>query len=61
VTIDPKRARDLDDALSLTQTGEDEYEIGVHIADVGHFVNENTVLDEEARLRTTTVYLTHKY
>jgi exoribonuclease R len=61
VTIDPKTARDLDDALSVTQTGAEEFEIGVHIADVGHFVDENTVLDEEARLRTTTVYLTHKF
>ena len=60
-TIDPKTARDLDDALSLKQISNDIWEIGVHIADVSHFVEEFTVLDDEARLRTTSIYLTHKF
>jgi exoribonuclease R len=36
------------------------YEVGVHIADVAHFVEENSLIDKEARLRTTSVYLVHK-
>jgi len=40
---------------------DDIYEIGVHIADVGHFVDEGTILDDEARLRTTSIYLTHRF
>jgi len=60
ITCDPKTARDLDDALSIKQVENDVYEIGVHIADVGHFVEENSPLDEEARLRTTSVYLVQR-
>ena len=60
-TIDPSTARDLDDALSIKHIIDDIYEIGVHIADVWHFVEEGTIIDEEARLRTTTIYLTHKF
>lgn len=59
-TIDPATARDLDDALSVKKLGADLYEIGVHIADVAHFVEENSPVDKEARLRTTSVYLVHK-
>ena len=59
-TIDPSTARDLDDALSIKHLKDDVYEIGVHIADVGHFVDEGTILDDEARLRTTSIYLTHR-
>jgi exoribonuclease R len=59
-TIDPLTARDLDDALSLKNIGNGIWEIGVHIADVSYFVEENTILDSEARLRTTSVYLAHK-
>lgn len=56
-TIDPATARDLDDALSVKLLENGNYLIGVHIADVGHFVDEKTILDKEARLRTTSVYL----
>ena len=59
-TIDPATARDLDYALSVKKLGADLYEIGVHIADVAHFVEENSPVDKEARLRTTSVYLVHK-
>ena len=45
-TIDPSTARDLDDALSIKHIIDDIYEIGVHIADVGHFVEEGTIIDE---------------
>jgi exoribonuclease R len=53
-------ARDLDDALSITHVREDIWEIGVHIADVAHFVAEGSILDQEARLRTTSIYLVHR-
>lgn len=59
-TIDPATARDLDDALSVKLLENGNYLIGVHIADVGHFVDEKTILDKEARLRTTSVYLPHR-
>src|SRR5207249_1586717 len=58
VTIDPATARDFDDAVSLTRdedTG--HWELGVHIADVGHFAPPGTALDREARNRGTSVYL----
>lgn len=47
-TIDPSTARDIDDALSIKHIKDDIYEVGVHIADVSHFVDENSALDEEA-------------
>src|SRR5271170_3977767 len=50
---------DLDDALSVTQH-EDGYDIGVHIADVSHFVKPNTALDRDARKRATSVYLVQR-
>ncbi len=56
-TIDPFDAKDFDDALSFRQTGEYEYEIGVHIADVTHYVSPGTQLDSEAYNRATSVYL----
>jgi DIS3-like exonuclease 2 len=56
-TIDPTTARDLDDALHITQLPDGRVEIGVHIADVSHFVKHETAVDEEAKRRATTVYL----
>jgi len=56
-TIDPKDAKDFDDALSFKQLSNGNYEIGIHIADVSHYVQPNTVLEEEAYSRATSVYL----
>jgi len=56
-TIDPLDAKDFDDALSFKKLSNGDYEIGIHIADVSHFVVENTELDREARKRGTSVYL----
>lgn len=56
-TIDPKDAKDFDDALSVRELGNGLYEIGVHIADVSHYMAENTILDKEAYTRATSVYL----
>ena len=56
-TIDPKDAKDFDDALSFTALENGLYEIGIHIADVSHYVKEGTVLDEEAYNRATSIYL----
>ncbi|HEY0976455.1 MAG TPA: ribonuclease R [Flavobacteriales bacterium] len=57
LTIDPDDAKDLDDALSVQQLPNGNWEIGVHIADVSHYVRPNTVLDMEAANRATSVYL----
>lgn len=60
VTIDPETARDLDDALSVRPLGDGRWEIGVHIADVSHFVAPQTALDDIAQSRATTVYMVQR-
>ena len=57
LTIDPSDAKDHDDALSVTPVAEGVWEVGVHIADVSHFVEDGSVLDLEAFQRGTSVYL----
>jgi ribonuclease R/exosome complex exonuclease DIS3/RRP44 len=56
-TIDPITAKDFDDALSFTPLENGKTEIGIHIADVSHYVKPNSILDEEAYERATSVYL----
>ena len=56
-TIDPKDAKDFDDALSFKKLENGNYEIGIHIADVSFYLEEGTVLDDEAYQRATSVYL----
>ncbi|MDE5810148.1 MAG: ribonuclease R [Muribaculaceae bacterium] len=56
-TIDPKDAKDFDDALSFRRLKNGNYEIGVHIADVTHYVRPGSILDKEAQSRATSVYL----
>ncbi len=56
-TIDPASAKDFDDALSFKKLENGRYEIGIHIADVSHYVREGTSLDKEASERGTSVYL----
>jgi ribonuclease R len=57
VTIDPATARDFDDAITLTRDDRDNWTLGVHIADVAHFVRPGSALDRTARQRGTSVYL----
>ena len=56
-TIDPKDAKDFDDALSFKDLKDGTYEIGIHIADVSHYLTPGTILDDEAYERATSVYL----
>lgn len=56
-TIDPKDAKDFDDALSFKKLDNGNYEIGIHIADVSYYLKEGTILDDEAYQRATSVYL----
>ncbi len=56
-TIDPDDAKDFDDAISLRKLDDDTHEIGIHIADVSHYVKPNSILDKEAVNRATSVYL----
>ena len=56
-TIDPKDAKDFDDALSFKKLENSNYEIGIHIADVSHYLLPKTILDDEAYERATSVYL----
>ncbi len=56
-TIDPRDAKDFDDALSVRTLANGNYEVGVHIADVTHYVQPNTIIDKEAQKRATSVYL----
>ena len=56
-TIDPKDAKDFDDALSFKVLENGNYEVGIHIADVSYYVKEGTILDDEAYDRATSIYL----
>ena len=56
-TIDPEDAKDFDDAIHIIPLGDDRFEIGVHIADVSYFVPQGQEVDQEALIRSTSVYL----
>lgn len=57
ITIDPRDAKDFDDAISIKKLKEGLWEVGVHIADVSHYVLEGSVIDQEAQQRATSIYL----
>lgn len=59
-SIDPESAKDIDDALSIKKNEDGTCDVGVHIADVSHFVKPNTALDRDARKRATSVYLVQR-
>ncbi|MBH83361.1 MAG: ribonuclease R [Flavobacteriales bacterium] len=56
-TIDPYDAKDFDDALSIQRLENGNWEVGIHIADVSHYIHENDIIDKEAQERATSVYL----
>ena len=56
ITIDPRDAKDFDDAISIKKLKEGLWEVGVHIADVSHYVLEGSVIDQEAQRRATSIY-----
>lgn len=60
ITIDPDDAKDFDDALSIEELGNGNFKIGIHIADVSHYVQKDTALDNEAQMRGNSVYLVGK-
>ena len=60
VTIDPQSAKDYDDALSFKKLPNGNYEVGIHIADVSHFVKPGSEMDKRAREKTTSIYLVGK-
>lgn len=59
-SVDPPNCTDIDDALHCCKLENGNYEVGVHIADVSHFIRPGNALDKEAALRATTVYLVDK-
>ncbi|XP_022221744.2 DIS3-like exonuclease 2 [Drosophila obscura] len=59
-TIDPLTARDLDDAVSIEQVGDNKYEVGVHISDVSHYLREDSELDNIVKERSTSIYLANE-
>ncbi|WP_238785008.1 ribonuclease R [Blattabacterium cuenoti] len=59
-TIDPFDAKDFDDAISIKKLNFDIWEIGIHISDVSHYINEETLLDKEAYTRATSIYFVGK-
>lgn len=59
-SVDPPSAKDLDDAISIEQIGDDTWRIGVHVADVSYFVEPNSPVDQQAAQRATSVYLPRK-
>ena len=56
-TIDPRDAKDFDDAISFKNIDKDKFEVGIHIADVSHYLEVGSILDKEAYERATSVYL----